>query len=131
MNDHPTAGPRTDAETEQPRPGAVDLSAVDGAGGVVWSVSPDGFHTNLVVLDRGGSIAAHRNDGIDVLVVVLAGDGTATVDEVTIELAPTLALLVPRGATRSVAAGDRGLRYLTVHAQRAPLGIGGRRSGDA
>ena len=108
----------------------VDLSRIDGAGGVLWSVSPGGFHMNLVVLEPGGSIGAHRNDALDVLVVVLAGAGTATVDDDTVELGPTHALLVPRGASRSIAAGPSGLRYLTVHSQRGPLAIGGREGDD-
>ena len=59
----------------------VDLSRVDGAGGVVWSVSPEGFHTNLVVLEPGGSIASHRNDSLDVLMVVLADHGVLQVSD--------------------------------------------------
>jgi quercetin dioxygenase-like cupin family protein len=107
----------------------IDLAQVAGAGGVVWSVSPEGFHTNLVVLEAGGSIPAHRNDGLDVLIVVLAGSGVATVDDDAVALAAISALLVPRGAVRSVTAGRLGLRYLTVHAPRGPLTIGD--AGDA
>jgi quercetin dioxygenase-like cupin family protein len=99
----------------------VDLSQVPGAGGVVWSASPEGLHTNLVVLDAGGTIPAHRNDAIDVLVVVLAGTGTLTVDETPVGLAPSAALLVPRGTKRAIRAGADGLRYLTIHAARPPL----------
>jgi quercetin dioxygenase-like cupin family protein len=106
------------------RPRCTDLAQVTGTGGVVWSVSPEGFHTNLVVLEPGGSIPAHRNDGLDVLIVVLDGAGVATVDGDAVELAPLSALLVPRGAVRGVKAGAAGLRYLTVHAQRGPLTIG-------
>lgn len=102
----------------------VDLATVEGAGGVVWSASPDGVHTNLVVLEPGGAIATHTNDGLDVLVIVLAGEGTATVDGETIGLAATSALLVPRGASRSIAAADRGVRYLAIHAARPPMTIG-------
>ena len=105
-------------------PDAIDLTQVAGAGGVVWSVSPDGLHANLVVLECGGSIPAHRNDGLDVLLVVLAGAGVATVYGEAIELRAGAALLVPRGTERSVTAGDPGLRYLAVHAQRGPLTIG-------
>lgn len=104
----------------------TDLSEVEGAGGVVWSVSPDGFHTNLVVLDAGGSIPAHRNDHLDVLIVTLAGTGVARIDDEQIDLHPSTALLVPKGAVRSVTAGDHELRYLTIHAQRGPMTIGSR-----
>ena len=104
----------------------TDLSQVRGAGGVVWSVSPDGLHTNLVVLDAGGSIPAHRNDHLDVLIVTLAGSGVARIDDEQIDLHPSTAVLVPKGAVRSVTAGDQELRYLTVHAQRGPMTIGSR-----
>lgn len=92
---------------------------MEGVGGVVWSVSPDGFHTNLVVLEPGRSIAAHRNDTPDVLLVVLAGGGTAEVDDETVALAT--AVHVPRGSVRAITAGSAGVRYLTVHAQRGSL----------
>jgi hypothetical protein len=75
----------------------VDFAAVAGSGGVVWSISPQGFHTNLVVLDGHGAIGLHRNDVADVLVVVLAGDRTATVGEQRVPLAPVSALLIERG----------------------------------
>lgn len=103
---------------------AVDLALVEGAGGVVWSVSPTGLHTNLVVLEPGGSIVGHRNDAVDVLVIALAGGGTLTVDEVPVALAPSIAALVPLGVRRAVTAGPDGLRYLTIHAARGPLSIG-------
>lgn len=101
----------------------VDLSAVAGAGGVVWSAAPQGVHVNLVVLEPGEVIAAHRNDALDVLVVVLAGVGCAVVDGDEIPITPVNAVLVPRGSERSFVAGDEGLRYLTVHAERGRLQI--------
>src|SRR6266508_5104720 len=105
-------------------PPLVDLAAVTGSGGVVWSVSPQGFHANLVVLAPNGAIGAHRNDSVDVLVVVLAGEGLATAGQRNVALEPMSALLIPRGAMRSIVAGPSGLRYLTVHEQRGALTIG-------
>ena len=40
------------------------------------------------------------------------------------------AMLVPRGAVRSVTAGAASLRYLTVHAAREPLTVAARGSVD-
>lgn len=102
----------------------LNLADVPGAGGAVWSASPGGFHANLVVLDGGGSIAAHRNDAVDVLVIVLAGAGTLSVDGEDAELKPAITVVVPSGSTRAITAGPEGLRYLSVHAEREPLGIG-------
>lgn len=107
----------------------VDLAAVPGSGGVVWSISPQGFHTNLVVLDPHKAIDLHRNDSVDVLVVVLAGDGTATVGGRKIALVSMSALLIERGTARSISAGPSGLRYLTVHDERGPLTITPRQHG--
>ena len=104
----------------------VDLAAVAGSGGVVWSVSPQGLHANLVVLGPHETILSHRNDSVDVLIVVVAGDGSAFVDDRSVALVSTSALLVRRGAERSIRAGPAGMRYLTVHEQRGPLTIGSR-----
>lgn len=114
-----------DAEraTVPARPAKVHLPDVNGDSGVVWSVSPEGFHTNLVVLVAGGTVGAHRNDDVDVLVVVLDGAGVAVIDDDPIDVAAGDALLVPRGALRSLSAASTGMRYLTVHAARRPLGI--------
>jgi quercetin dioxygenase-like cupin family protein len=101
----------------------VVLSRVAGSGGVVWSVSPSGLHVNLVVLDPGGAIAEHRNDDIDVLLVVVEGAGTVSIDGAVTAVSSTTAVLAPAGATRSIAAGSEGLRYLTIHAERPPLSI--------
>jgi quercetin dioxygenase-like cupin family protein len=108
----------------------VDLGTIAGEGGVVWSVSPGGFHTNLVVLRAGDSIAAHRNDALDVLVVVLAGSATVTIDGAPCELDAAGAVLVPRGSVREITAGPDGVRYLTVHTQALPLTIDPRRASD-
>lgn len=107
----------------------TDLAAATGSGGVVWSMSPQGFHVNLVVLEAHDAIGVHRNDSVDVLVVALDGDGTATVGDEQFPLGSMAALIIERGATRSISAGSSGLRYLSVHARRGPLTIGARREG--
>jgi hypothetical protein len=58
-----------------------------------------------------------------VLVVVLAGDARVEVDGQAVDAAASRAVLVPRGATRSITAGAGGARYLTTHARRGPLTI--------
>lgn len=107
-------------------PPPTHLDAVPGTGGVVWSASPEGLHANLVVLGPGESIASHVNDSLDVLVVVLTGAVTATVDGADQHLHPHDAALLPRGARRALRAGDAGARYLSIHAARPPFGIGPR-----
>ena len=105
----------------------IDLAALDGAGGAIWSVSPGGVHTNLVALASGDSIAHHRNDEVDVLVVVLEGFAIFRIEDTGFGLSSHTAVMIPRGVARSVEAGPGGVRYLSIHAERAPLTPGPRR----
>jgi quercetin dioxygenase-like cupin family protein len=108
---------------------SADLSAAaqegrTGAGGAVWSLPHDGdLDANLVVLHPGGSIGEHVNREVDVLVLVVAGAATLTVDGEPIALASGSLALVPRLRSRSIAAGDEGVEYLSVHRRRAGLRI--------
>jgi quercetin dioxygenase-like cupin family protein len=107
---------------------AVDLTEVAATGdGVAWSAAPEGLNANLVVLAPGAGIDEHRNDEVDVLVVVVTGALTVTVDGASHPLATGAAALVPRGSARSIAAGDGGTRYLSIHRARGGPGIRSRR----
>ena len=105
----------------------TDLGAVPlaGADGVVWSLDErHDLNANLVRLSPGGAVGEHRNDEVDVLVVVLAGSGTLVVDGEPVALAADRIVAVPRGTRRSIrASDDEGLLHLTVHRQRGPLTI--------
>lgn len=109
---------------------AVDAGAVVADGdGVQWTLDgPSDLNANLVHLDAGHAIDDHVNDEVDVLVVVLAGSGTATVDGEALVLTSQVVVHLPKGSRRRIDAGADGLRYLTVHRRRGPLGIGPRRT---
>jgi quercetin dioxygenase-like cupin family protein len=111
-----------DAKMRSSAPALVHLPDVPGAGGVVWSATP-GCNVNLVALDAGSGIRSHRNDEVDVLLVTLQGDATVWVDGDALPVRAGDALTLPLGTVRSVTAGEAGVRYLTVHAERRPLGI--------
>ena len=90
----------------------------------MWTAPPGrDLNVNLVVLGAGERIDEHTNAALDVLVIVLGGQGVARVDGADVPLRPHDALLIPKGATRGIAAGD-GLRYMTVHVARPPMQIG-------
>ena len=65
--------------------------------------------------------AFDRHPGIDVLVVVLDGSATITIDGAPEQLGAHEAVLVPRSAARSTFAGPEGARYLTIHGPRAAM----------
>lgn len=101
------------------------VDEVDGEGGVVWKLPHDGdLDGNLVRLAAGGRIDEHVNAEVDVLMIVRAGTGELTVDGERHVLTPTTLALVPRGTSRSIAAGDAGLAYLSIHRRREGLRVG-------
>ncbi len=76
----------------------------------------------------GSRITAHTEAQLDVLVLVVAGDGT--LGDGTPDAAEPLAagalVWLPHGAPRSITAGEAGLTYLTVHNRRPGMRIGSR-----
>ena len=110
---------------------AVDVTALDrrGPSGVVWPLPHGGdLDTNAVVIVPGGSVGAHVNQEVDVVLVVVAGRGAVEVDGEDVPLAAGRLVHVPKGASRAVrAAADDHLVYVTVHRARGGLAIGRRR----
>lgn len=102
----------------------MDLLAASGTG-PVWSLASDDLNATALAWPAGHEIAEHVNDELDVLLVVLEGDGTVRVDGEDHALAGGHAVLVPKGAARSIRAGAAGIRYLSVHRRRGPLQIEG------
>jgi quercetin dioxygenase-like cupin family protein len=108
----------------------TDLRAVptSGGDGVAWSLPHGGdLDANLVRLGPAGAIGEHRNDEVDVLVVVQSGRGELVVDDEVLPLAPEHLALVPRGRRRSIRAGSEGIAYLSIHRRRDGLRLQPRR----
>lgn len=95
-----------------------------GADGVIWALAgPRQLDANLVALGPAGQIASHRNDELDVLIVVVAGSGELSVDGTDQGLATHDLALIPRGARRQIVAGPEGMRYVSIHGARSGLTI--------
>ncbi|WP_405715435.1 MULTISPECIES: hypothetical protein [unclassified Streptomyces] len=93
--------------------------------GALWQLAEQGreLDANLVRLPPGGEVGAHQEDVLDVLLVVVAGDGRIDAGDVSLELTPTTVAWLPRTSRRALAAGPDGLTYLTVHRRRPGLTI--------
>lgn len=101
---------------------AVDTTVESGAR---WRLAEPGrqLDANLVHLPAGRQIGEHREPDLDVVLVVVAGDGTfGTADGPQQVVAGNLVWL-PHGSTRNLTAGADGLTYLTVHKRRPGLQI--------
>ncbi|WP_445189148.1 cupin domain-containing protein [Pseudonocardia sp. Cha107L01] len=106
-----------------------DVHAILAAGsvppGIVWKMAEAGrqLDANLVSLPAGRVIDTHTECDLDVLVIVIAGTGMLTTDNGLVPLTVGELVWLPRGCTRSLAAGTHGLSYLTVHQRRAGMRI--------
>ena len=100
----------------------VDLAAGEDSG-PLWGMASDDLNATLLAWPAGGAVAEHVNAELDVLVVVLAGSATVTIDDARHELSAPATILIPRAARRAIRAGEDGVRYLSVHRRRGPLQI--------
>jgi quercetin dioxygenase-like cupin family protein len=111
----------------------VDLASLAAGGdraGALWRLDGEDLQANLVRLGPGDRIQPHRNDEVDVLVVVVLGRGELTLDGQVHRLAPTVLAHLPKGTVRAVEAVDGPLAYLSVHRRRsAGLQVGRHRHG--
>ena len=103
----------------------VDLASLAAAGGhpgARWRLDGEDLQANLVRLGPGDRIQPHRNDAVEVLVVVVSGRGELTLDGQVHPLAPMVLAHLPKGTVRAVVAVDGPLAYLSVH-RRRPAGL--------
>jgi quercetin dioxygenase-like cupin family protein len=91
--------------------------------GPVWGVESDDLNATILAWPAGEGPPEHVNDSRDVLYVGLEGSASLVVDGKEQQLAPGVALIVPKGARRGLVAGGEGVRYLTAHVRRGPLQI--------
>ncbi|MGW5464304.1 cupin domain-containing protein [Streptomyces sp. NPDC003996] len=100
-------------------------------GGVLWKLAESGrqLDANVVRLAPGDRITAHTEIQLDVMLLVVSGDGVlgaGPADEAQ-PLAEGALAWLPHGARRSITAGEAGLTYMTVHRRRPGMQIGTRR----
>ncbi|WP_240654043.1 cupin domain-containing protein [Streptomyces sp. AcE210] len=93
--------------------------------GAVWKLGGAArqLDANLVRLRPGTVVAEHVEPDLDVLLVVLEGDGSLRHAGEEEQLTPGALVFIARGERRSVAAGAEGLAYLTAHRRRPGLTI--------
>jgi mannose-6-phosphate isomerase-like protein (cupin superfamily) len=70
----------------------------------LWRLDGEDLQANLVRLDPGDRIQPHRNDEVDVLMVVVLGRGQLTLDGQVHQLAPMVLAHLPKGMVRAVEA---------------------------
>ena len=103
----------------------IDLASLAAGGnhpGARWRLDGEELQANLVRLGPGDRVEPHRNDEVEVLLVVVLGRGELTLDGQVHPLAPMVLAHLPKGTVRAVEAVDGPLAYLSVH-RRRPAGL--------
>jgi quercetin dioxygenase-like cupin family protein len=122
------AGAPADAPRVLCDAGALAAGAAPDDAGVLWKLAESGrqLDANVVRLPPGRRVAPHAEPDLDVLLLVVSGEGVlgaGTGDEPR-PLAAGALVWLPHGSTRSLTAGAAGLAYLTVHRRRPGMRIG-------
>src|SRR5829696_6755964 len=94
---------------------AVDLAGLAAAGdrpGALWRLDGEELQANLIRLGLGDRIQPHRNDEVEVLMVVVAGQGELTLTAGSTRSPPWPWFTCPRG--RSGGGGGRRAACLPV-----------------
>jgi quercetin dioxygenase-like cupin family protein len=95
------------------------LAAAGDRAGALWRLDGEDLQANLIRLGLGDRIQPHRNDEVEVLIVVVAGRGELALDGQVHPLAPMALVHVPKGTVRAVMAVDGPLAYLSIHRRRS------------
>ncbi|MBT2439580.1 hypothetical protein J7E93_05475 [Streptomyces sp. ISL-36] len=114
--------------------GTGALEALDPErAGAVWRLAEPGrqLDANVVRLPPLRRVDTHTEPDLDVLLLVVEGEGTLVTTEEPLALAEGTLTWLPHGSTRALVAGERGMSYLTVHRRRPGLRIRPAPSRDA
>lgn len=103
----------------------VDLTSGDGRA-VLWGEESSDLNVNLVSWPEGDGVGEHVNAEVDVLIVVVLGTMSVCIDGTAHTLTAPHAVVVPKGAARAITATAGGVRYVSAHRRRAPLGVSAR-----
>ncbi|MEU5598028.1 AraC family ligand binding domain-containing protein [Streptomyces sp. NPDC020298] len=97
----------------------------DTSAGALWRLAEPGrqLDANIVRLPPTRRVDPHTEPDLDVLLLVVAGEGTLVSTQGTQHLGTGSMAWLPHGSTRGLVAGAAGLSYLTVHRRRPGMQI--------
>jgi len=87
--------------------------------GPLWGTATEQLNATFLSWNVGHEIAPHINNEVDVIMVVLAGEGALTLDGQTREMKPGTVAVIPKGSERGIVAKSSPFSYLNVHQRRS------------
>ena len=89
--------------------------------GPIWSLNSEQLNINLLRFSTGEGIPPHINDEVDVLLIIVEGEGMLTLGDEEHQLHAGAAVLIPRGGRRAIRCTSGTLAYLSCHRRRGGL----------
>jgi len=105
-------------------PRIIDFTHIgldEGVYGPIFALESDDLDCNLVYWNEGQGVPAHPNDDLDVVGIVLRGEGILHMDGVDYKLRAGQFFLIPKRVVRALFSAGGEFVYLTVHRRREPL----------
>jgi quercetin dioxygenase-like cupin family protein len=96
-------------------------ASASGTAGAVWSLVSTDLNLNLLHFSDDDGVAAHVNNEVDVIGLVITGEGTLDLDGQQERLQQGRLFFVPRGARRAIISRSSDFTYLSCHRRRAGL----------
>jgi len=109
---------------QAPRRGAVEAVAPEKRPDAAKALASEELNVTPLSWKAGSGPPEHVNEERDVLVVVLDGSATLSINGDERELARGETAVIAKGRKRKITAGRGGVRYLSIHRRRPPLQIG-------
>ncbi|MEV0244505.1 cupin domain-containing protein [Streptomyces sp. NPDC050674] len=126
MTDPQTPLGAADAPVPRVLCNTASLAAAEPAStGALWRLAEPGrqLDANLVRIPPHGSVDAHAEPDLDVLLLVVSGHGTLGSAAGPSPLEPGSLVWLPHGGVRGLTVGESGLSYVTVHRRRPGMRI--------
>ena len=112
---------------DTPQAQVIDLAAfaaaasASQAAGAIWSLVSADLNLNVLHFGDGDGVAAHINNEVDVIGLVIAGAGTLDLDGNQERLQAGRLFFVPKGTRRAITSRSSDFTYLSCHRRRAGL----------
>ena len=99
-----------------------DLSKLDFHGsGPQWGAESEQLNATILSWQKGRGLEAHINHELDVVLVILEGEGEAFIEDEKISLHAGMVVPISKGLVRAITATSERLTYASVHRRRPGL----------
>ncbi len=99
-----------------------DLSQLDFHGrGPQWGIETEQLNATILSWQKGHGLEAHINHELDVVLVIMDGEGEAFIEEERIFLRSGMVVPIAKGLVRAITATSEQLTYVSIHRRRVGL----------